>query len=48
MSNKEKTTQDEGLQNVESALNRTENWFEKNQKIIIIIITKSSCNNKIF
>ena len=37
MSNKEKTTQDEGLQNVESALNRTENWFEKNQKIIIII-----------
>ena len=37
MSNKEKTTQDEGLQNVESALNRTENCFEKNQKIIIII-----------
>jgi tetratricopeptide (TPR) repeat protein len=37
MSNKEKTTQDESLQNVESALNRTENWFEKNQKIIIII-----------
>ena len=37
MSNKEKTTQDEGLQNIESALNRTENWFEKNQKIIIII-----------
>ena len=26
------------MQNVESALNRTENWFEKNQKIIIIIL----------
>ncbi|MBR3946598.1 MAG: tetratricopeptide repeat protein [Bacteroidales bacterium] len=37
MSNKEKTTQNEGLQNVESALNRTENWFEKHQKLIIII-----------
>ena len=37
MSKKEKTNQEEGLQNVESALNRTENWFEKNQKIIIII-----------
>jgi len=37
MSNKEKTTQQEGMQNVESALNRTESWFERNKKIVIII-----------
>lgn len=29
--------QEEGLKNVESALNRTENWFEKNQKLLVII-----------
>ncbi len=37
MAKKETANQEEGLKNVESALNRTEGWFESHQKLIIII-----------